>query len=90
MTSYGEKQKSLFLEISRNGIESAMSRKLLIFKAGVDFTSNSRTLQYLFFYPPLPRPRESIQRRTDFSQGINSVESMAGVLKSSKVKKFGL
>jgi hypothetical protein len=57
---------------TKNGIVSAMSRKMFIFKAGIDFVLG-------FSLSP---SRESISQRNRFSQRIDSVEPMPGVLKS--------
>jgi hypothetical protein len=65
------------LELGRNQVwnESAMFHKMLIFQAGIDFVLGSS-------FPP---SRESIPRRNLFSQGIDFVESMPGVINSLKI-----
>jgi hypothetical protein len=72
----GGKIDSWNWEGTKYGIESAMSHKLLICKAGINFLLG-------FSLPP---SRESILRRIWFSLWIDSVESMPGVPKSVKIR----
>ncbi len=67
----GENDSKYWVE-TKYGIESAMSDKMIIFKARIDFVHGSS----------LPPSRESIPRRSQFSQGIEYVESIPVVLKN--------
>ncbi len=59
-----------------------MSHKILIFKAGIKFSSTSKPPQL----PLSPPPKIDTTAELIFLQGIDSVESMPGVLKSLKFR----
>jgi hypothetical protein len=57
--------------------EITLHHKMLIFKAIIDFSSSSIPSQL----PPPPADENRFHDGIDFSQGIDSVESMPGSLK---------